>query len=58
MSRLRLPHHLRGEHLRGLAELLPREFGDAEGWRAAHDAAREIMQAPSPRIRPVELAAV
>jgi hypothetical protein len=27
---------------------------DGPGWRAAHYAACEIMQAPSPRIRPVE----
>ena len=37
-----LPHHLRSEYLRRLAELLPPDFGDADVWRAAHRAVREV----------------
>ena len=47
MSAFQIPGHLRGRYRRRVAELLPKDFGDADVWRAAHRAAREIMQAPS-----------
>ena len=41
-----VPPAQRDAYLRRLAELLPNDFGDADVWRAAHAAAREIMEAP------------
>ena len=33
-----LPRHLCSQYLHNLAQLLPRDFGDADVWRAAHKA--------------------
>jgi hypothetical protein len=44
LSAFQIPYSLRGAYLRRLAELLPRAFGDADVWRASHQAAREIMR--------------
>ena len=41
-----LPYHLRDRFHRRVSELLPRDFGDADVWRAAHAAARETWRAP------------
>jgi hypothetical protein len=41
-----VPHPLRGAYLHKLAELLPNDYGGGDVWRAAHIAAREVMQAP------------
>jgi hypothetical protein len=56
LSAFQIPYALRGVYLRRLAELLPKEFGDADVWRASHQAAREVMHAPGRRIvaAPVE----
>jgi hypothetical protein len=40
-----LPRHLHSQYLHHLAKLLPREFGDADVWRAAHKALHEVMTA-------------
>jgi hypothetical protein len=40
-----LPRHLHSQYLHHVAELLPRDFGDADVWRAAHKALHEIMTA-------------
>jgi hypothetical protein len=38
-----LPRHLHGQYLHHVAELLPRDFGDADVWRAAHKVLHEVM---------------
>ena len=38
-----LPRHLCSQYLHHLAQLLPRDFGDADVWRAAHKALHEVM---------------
>jgi hypothetical protein len=38
-----LPPFLRGEYLQRIAKLLPAQFDDADVWRAAHRAARELV---------------
>ena len=38
-----LPRHLCSQYLHHLAQLLPRDFGDADVWRAAHKAVHEVM---------------
>jgi hypothetical protein len=43
-----LPRHLRSDFLKRLVELLPRDFGDADLWRASHVARREAMAQPWP----------
>ena len=40
-----LPRHLCSQYLHRLAQLLPRDFGDADVWRAAHKAVQEVMHA-------------
>jgi hypothetical protein len=40
-----LPRHLHSQYLHDVAELLPRDFGDADVWRAAHKALHKIMTA-------------
>ena len=40
-----LPRHLHSQYLHHLAGLLPRDFGDADVWRAAHKALHEVMTA-------------
>ena len=40
-----LPRHLCSQYLHHLAQLLPRDFGDADVWRAAHKAVQEVMHA-------------
>jgi hypothetical protein len=40
-----LPRHLHSQYLHHVAELLPRDFGDADVWRAAHKALHEVMTA-------------
>ena len=40
-----LPRHLHSQYLHHLAALLPRDFGDADVWRAAHKALHEVMTA-------------
>jgi hypothetical protein len=40
-----LPRHLCSQYLHHLARLLPRDFGDADVWRAAHKAVQEVMHA-------------
>jgi hypothetical protein len=40
-----IPRRLRDEYLRLLAQLLDgKDFGNADVWRAAHAAAREVLQ--------------
>jgi hypothetical protein len=40
-----LPRHLHSQYLHHVAELLPRDFGDADVWRAVHKALHEVMTA-------------
>jgi hypothetical protein len=51
LTGFQLPHHLRGEYLRHLSELLPKDYGDADVWRAAHRAVREVMRATEQKSR-------
>ena len=44
-----LPRHLCSQYLHHLAQLLPRDFGDADVWRAAHRAVHEVMHPATPR---------
>ena len=37
-----LPRHLCSQYLHHLAQLLPRDFGDVDVWRAAHKAVHEV----------------
>jgi hypothetical protein len=37
--------HLRPQFLSRLAELLPPDYGDADLWRAAHQAVQEVLTA-------------